>query len=98
MNTKKNGDKNGILSVEECLNKTRLYLIDFINDLKQSDTWKNQLTIRINFISSKDNKDKKHVMHSKSDNIEILISDKEDEAIKNFLIHLEIDIKIIYSR
>ena len=37
-------------------------------------------------------------MHSKSDNIEILISDKEDEAIKNFLIHLEIDIKIIYSR
>ena len=36
-------------------------------------------------------------MHSKSDNIEILISDKEDEAINNFLIHLEIDIKIIYS-
>ena len=63
MNTKKNGDKNGILSVEECLNKIRPYLIDFINHLKQSDTWKNQLTIRINFISSNDNKDKKHVMH-----------------------------------
>ena len=28
----------------------------------ESDTWKNQLTIAINFISSKDN-DEEHVMH-----------------------------------
>ena len=34
-------------------------------------------------------------MHSKSDNIEIMISDEADEVIKNFLIHLKIDIKKI---
>ena len=32
-------------------------------------------------------------MHSKSNNIEIMISDDADEAIKNFLVRLEIDIK-----
>ena len=31
-------------------------------------------------MSSKDN-DEEHVMHSKSDNIEIMINDKEDEAV-----------------
>ena len=34
---KSNGDKNRILSVEEYLDKIRLYLRDIINDLKQSD-------------------------------------------------------------
>ena len=36
----------------------------------ESDTWKIQLTIAITFISSISN-DEEHVMHSKSDNIEI---------------------------
>ena len=40
---------------------------DIINNLKKFDTWKIQLTIAINFISSKDN-DKERVMHSKNDN------------------------------
>ena len=39
------------------------------------------MTIANNFISSIDN-DEKHVMHSKSDNIEIMINDKADEVIK----------------
>ena len=34
-----------------------------------------------NFISSRDN-DKEHVMHSKSDNIEIMISNEGDEVIE----------------
>ena len=35
-------------------------------------------------------------MHSKSDNIKIMISDEADEVIKKkFLIHLKIDIKVI---
>ena len=42
--------------------------------------WKIQLTKTINFICSKDN-DEKHVMHSKSDNIEIMIYNKTDEDI-----------------
>ena len=40
-----------------------------------------QLTIADNFISSIDN-DEEHVMHSKSDNIEIMINDEADEVIK----------------
>ena len=37
-------------------------------------------------------------MHSKSDNIEIMIIEEADEVIKNFLIHKKIDIKIIYNQ
>ena len=76
-----NGDKNKAISVEECLNKIRPYLIDIINNLKKSDTWKIQLTIANNFISSIDN-DEERLMHSKSDNIEIMINDKADQIIK----------------
>ena len=38
--------------------------------------------------------DEELAMHSKSDNIEIMINDKPD---KPFLIHLKIDIKIIWN-
>ena len=38
------------------------------------------------------------VMHLKSDNIEIMVSDEADEVIKNFLIHVKVYIKIIYYR
>ena len=41
-----------------------------------------QLTITINFISSKVDNDEEHVMHSKSDNIKIMISDEANEVIK----------------
>ena len=47
-------------------------------------------------ISSKDDNDEEHVMYSKSDNIEILVSDETDEIIKTSLIHLKTDVKIIY--
>ena len=39
--------------------------------------------------------DEEHVMHSKRDNIEVRISGEADEVLKNFLIHLKIDTKII---
>ena len=35
------------------------------------------------------------VMHSRSDNIEIMIHDEANNARKNFLIYSKIDIKII---
>ena len=56
-----------------------------------------QLTITIDFISSKDD-DEEHVMHSKSDNIEIRISDDADEVIKKRFDSLKIDIKIILNQ
>ena len=55
---------------------------DIINDLKISATWKIQLTITINFVSSKDDNDKERLMHSESDNIEITINDEADEVIE----------------
>ena len=70
-----NGNKNKTLS-EEYLNKVSPYLKDIINNLKKSDTWKTQLAIVNDFISSIDN-DEVGVMHSKSDNIEILIKLKQ---------------------
>ena len=79
---KSSSDKNKILSVEKYLDKIGPYLGEIINDLKQSDTWKIQLTVRINFISSTDDNDEDRTMHSKSDNIEIMSSDKADEAFK----------------
>ena len=43
--------------------------------------WKIQLTIASNFISSVDNHED-CTMHSKSDNIEIMINDEANEVIK----------------
>ena len=68
-------------SVKEYLNKIRPYLKDIIKNLKKSDTWKFELAMTNNFISSVDI-DKEHVMHSKSDNVEIMINDEADEIIK----------------
>ena len=78
-----NGGKNKTLSVEEYLNKIRPYLKDIINNLKKSYKWKIQLTIAYNFISSIDN-DEERVMHSKMDNIEIMINDEADNVIEEF--------------
>ena len=72
-----NCGRNKILSVEEYLNKIRPYLKDIINNLKKSDTWKIQLTVANN-IFSRDH-DEERVMHSKSDSIEIMINNEEDE-------------------
>ena len=66
------------------LNKTKTYLKDIINDLNKSDTQKTQLTMALNFISSKDT-DEEGVMHSKSNNKGIMINDEEDEVIEELL-------------
>ena len=54
---------------------------DIINDLKRSATWKIQLIIVINFISSKYT-DEERVTYSKTDNIESTIINKADEVIE----------------
>ena len=56
------------VSYHKYLNKIKPYLRDIIVDLLSSETWKIQLTIAINFISSKDTGEE-HVMHPSSDNI-----------------------------
>ena len=49
--------------------------------------WKIQLTITVNFTFSKDNDEdnnEEHLMHSKSDNIDIMINDETGEFIELF--------------
>ena len=79
---KSNGDKNRTLSIKKYLHKISPYLKDIISNHKKSDTQKIQLTITINFISSKQDNDEELAMHSKWDNIEIIINDRADEVIK----------------
>ena len=83
-----NGDKNITLSVEEYINKARPYLKDIINNLKNFETWRIQLTISNKFIFSIDNYEER-VIHSKSDNIEIMISEEADEVTKELFDSLE---------
>ena len=52
-----------------------------IDNHKTQGEWKIQLTIAINFISSKDS-DETRTMHTRSDNIEIKIDNKIDEIIE----------------
>ena len=76
-----NGDRNKAPSFEEYLNKIRPYLKDTINNLKKFDKWKIQLTVENNFISSINN-DAERVMHSKTDNIQIMTNDEADEVME----------------
>ena len=57
-----NGDKNTKLSLDEYLNKIKSYLRNIIINLQISDSWKIQLAIAINFISSK-NTEEERVMY-----------------------------------
>ena len=59
----------------------RPYLSDMINDHKTRREWKIQLTMQINFISSKDSEET-CTMHTKSHNIEIMMGNETDEIIE----------------
>ena len=63
-----NGHRNKNLSRDEYLDKIRHYLRGIIIDPQESDTWKGQLTIAVNFVSSRDAEEER-VMHSKSYNV-----------------------------
>ena len=83
------GNKDKVLTPSEYLDMIRPYLSDIINDHKSQVTtehkaqseWKIQVTIAINFISSKDS-DETHTMHAKSDNVEIMMGSETNEIIE----------------
>ena len=52
-----------------------------INDKRKSGEWKIQLVIKINFISSKNFNDTRD-MHSKSDNVEIMMGYNTNEIFE----------------
>ena len=87
------------LSIKKYLNMIKPYLSDIINDHKThglvryhsgnkswleeaSSEWKIQLTMAINFISSKYSDDTR-TMHTKSNNVEIMIGSETDEIIED---------------
>ena len=77
------GDKDKILTISGYLDVIRAYLVGIINDHKNQSEWKIQLTIAINFISSIPNSDETRIMHTKSNNIKIVIGSDTDEVIED---------------
>ena len=75
------GDR--ILTIEEYLSMIEPYLVDMINDYKNKDEWKIQLTTAINFTSFKPNSNETGIMHTKSNNIEIMIGSDTNDVIKD---------------
>ena len=74
------GDK--ILTLKEYLALIEQYLRELINDYKNKGEWKLQLISEINFISLKPASNETHVMHTKSDNEEIMTGSGTDEIIE----------------
>ena len=74
------GDK--VLTIEEYLSMIEPYLVDMINDYKNQSEWKIQLTVGINFISSKPDFDETRTMYTKSINVEIMTSCDTNEVIE----------------
>ena len=93
------GDKGKNLSIKRYLKMIKPYLSDLINKHKThgltryhsgnkswleitSSEWKIQLTMAINFISSKDS-DETGTMHTRSNNLEIMVGSEKNEIIKD---------------
>ena len=74
------GDK--ILSLKEYLNLIEKYLRELIKEYKLKGEWKVQLTIEVNFISLKPGSDETRVMYTRSNNIEIMFGDNNDDIIE----------------
>ena len=71
-----------ILSLKEYLNLIEKYLRELIEEYKLKGEWKVQLTIEVNFISLKPGSDETHIMYTRSDNIEIIFGDDNDDIIE----------------
>ena len=76
------GDKDKILTIKEYFDMIRPYLVDMMNDHKNQSEWKIQLTAAINFISSKPDSDETRIMHTKINDIEIMIGSDTNEVIE----------------
>ena len=74
------GDKDNKLAIYEYFDIIRPYLKDMIDNHKARGEWKIQLTMRIIFVSFIDANETR-VMHTKSDNIEIMTGIETSDAI-----------------
>ena len=78
------GDKDGKLALYEYFDKNKPHLNDMIDYYKSKGEWKIQITMRIIFISFID-KNETHVMHTKSDNVEIMNGIDTSDAINKII-------------
>ena len=78
---KYSGDKDKTLSIKNYL-EVKPHLSDIITDHKTKGECKIHLTMAIKSFSSKDSEEIR-TMHSKSDNIKILIGNETDEIIED---------------
>ena len=74
------GDK--VLTLKEYLSLVEKYLRGLIEEYKLKGEWKVQLIAEINFISLKPGSDETRIMHTRSDNIEIMIGYDNDDIIE----------------
>ena len=74
--------RDKILSLKEYLNLIEKYLRELIEKYKLKGKRKVQLTIEVNFISLKPGSDETRIMYTKSDNIEIMFGDDNDDIIE----------------
>ena len=95
MKNESNDNKNQNLSVEEYPSEIKPHLKDIVIDLQKFDTSKIQLTIAVNFISSKDTNEEQ-IMHSKTDNIEVMTYDNPAKLIEELFDSLLSERKLIY--
>ena len=79
------GDKDANLALYEYFEKIKPYLKDMIDDYKFTGEWKIQITMRIMFISFID-KNGTQVMHTKTDNVEIMNGTDTSDAINKLIL------------
>ena len=90
------GDK--ILTVKEYLGLIEPYLANMVSHYKSKGEWKIQSTAEINFTSLKPDFDETRIMHTKSDNTEIMIGSDTNEVIKELFNRFCRDIKKVYKK
>ena len=71
-----------ILTLKEYFNLIEKYLKELIEEYKPKGEWKVQLTIEVNFISLKPGSDEIRIMYTRSDNVEIMFGDDNDDIIE----------------
>ena len=68
--------------LKEYLTLIEKYLRELIEEYKLKGEWKVQLTIEINFISIKPGSNETRIMYTRSDNVEIMFGDYNDDIIE----------------
>ena len=71
------GDK--ILTLKKYLNLIEKYVKELIEEYKLKGEWKVQLTMQVNFLSLRPGSDENRIMYTRSDNVEIMIGDDNDD-------------------